>query len=99
MNSAKTTGCSRFVCIYFFAKWNDRYKETGKGFTYGTCSSQLQLWRPLAIDGIGGRIRMFDFVMGVIRYIIFEMIVEGIVEGIRWIRDKWQERRERRYWR
>lgn len=48
---------------------------------------------------IGGRIRMFDFVMGVIRYIVFEMIVEGIVEGIRWIRDKWQDWRERRYWR
>lgn len=48
---------------------------------------------------IGGRIRMFDFVMGVIRYIVFEMIVEGIIESIRWIRDKWQDWRERRYWR
>ncbi|MBO1628277.1 IS200/IS605 family element RNA-guided endonuclease TnpB [Bacillus arachidis] len=38
---AKTMGCSRFVFNYFLAKWNDRYKETGKGFTYGTCSSQL----------------------------------------------------------
>ncbi|EOQ04683.1 hypothetical protein KOY_04858 [Bacillus cereus VDM021] len=42
---------------------------------------------------------MFDFVMGVIRYIVFEMIVEGIVESIKWIRDKWQDWRERRYWR
>ncbi|PEI92965.1 transposase [Bacillus pseudomycoides] len=38
---AKTMGCSRFVFNYFLAKWNDRYKETGKGLTYGTCSSQL----------------------------------------------------------
>ncbi|WP_410985136.1 IS200/IS605 family element RNA-guided endonuclease TnpB [Bacillus cereus] len=38
---AKTIGCSRFVFNYFLAKWNDRYKETGKGLTYGTCSSQL----------------------------------------------------------
>jgi len=38
---AKTMGCSRFVFNYFLAKWNDRYKEAGKGFTYGTCASQL----------------------------------------------------------
>ena len=38
---AKTIGCSRFVFNYFLAKWNDVYKETGKGLTYGTCSSQL----------------------------------------------------------
>ncbi|WP_242273819.1 IS200/IS605 family element RNA-guided endonuclease TnpB [Bacillus cereus group sp. BfR-BA-01310] len=38
---AKTIGCSRFVFNYFLEKWNDRYKETGKGLTYGTCSSQL----------------------------------------------------------
>ncbi|PFK43970.1 transposase [Bacillus cereus] len=38
---AKTMGCSRFVFNYFLEKWNDRYKETGKGLTYGTCSSQL----------------------------------------------------------
>ncbi|PFN06539.1 MULTISPECIES: IS200/IS605 family element RNA-guided endonuclease TnpB [Bacillus cereus group] len=37
----KTIGCSRFVFNYFLAKWNDRYKETGKGLTYDTCSSQL----------------------------------------------------------
>ncbi|KFN02417.1 transposase [Bacillus clarus] len=38
---AKTIGCSRFVFNYFLTKWNDVYKETGKGLTYGTCSSQL----------------------------------------------------------
>ncbi|TKI03976.1 transposase, partial [Bacillus wiedmannii] len=37
----KTIGCSRFVFNYFLEKWNDRYKETGKGLSYGTCSSQL----------------------------------------------------------
>lgn len=38
---AKTIGCSRFVFNYFLAKWNDAYKETGKGLTYNSCSSQL----------------------------------------------------------
>ncbi|MFC7395552.1 IS200/IS605 family element RNA-guided endonuclease TnpB [Scopulibacillus cellulosilyticus] len=38
---AKTIGCSRFVFNYFLGKWNDAYKETGKGFTYNTCSSEL----------------------------------------------------------
>ncbi|WP_346207664.1 IS200/IS605 family element RNA-guided endonuclease TnpB [Caldifermentibacillus hisashii] len=38
---AKTIGCSRFVFNYFLAKWNDTYKETGKGLTYNACSSQL----------------------------------------------------------
>uniref|UniRef100_UPI001FABEC9D RNA-guided endonuclease TnpB family protein n=1 Tax=Bacillus sp. FJAT-47783 TaxID=2922712 RepID=UPI001FABEC9D len=37
----KTIGCSRFVFNYFLAKWNDAYKETGKGLTYNACSSQL----------------------------------------------------------
>ncbi len=37
----KTIGCSRFVFNYFLAKWNDVYKETEKGLTYDTCSSQL----------------------------------------------------------
>ncbi|WPZ16936.1 IS200/IS605 family element RNA-guided endonuclease TnpB [Geobacillus subterraneus] len=37
----KTFGCSRFVFNYFLAKWEDAYKETGKGLTYNTCSSQL----------------------------------------------------------
>lgn len=38
---AKTIGCSRFVFNYFLAQWNDAYKETGKGLTYNSCSSQL----------------------------------------------------------
>jgi putative transposase len=38
---AKTIGCSRFVFNHFLAKWNDAYKETGKGLTYNSCSSQL----------------------------------------------------------
>jgi putative transposase len=38
---AKTIGCSRFVFNYFLAKWNETYKETGKGLTYNTCSSEL----------------------------------------------------------
>ncbi|MBM7541040.1 IS200/IS605 family element RNA-guided endonuclease TnpB [Amphibacillus cookii] len=38
---AKTIGCSRFVFNHFLAKWNDTYKETGKGLTYRACSAQL----------------------------------------------------------
>lgn len=38
---AKTMGCSRFVFNYFLAKWNETYKETGKGLSYGVCSSEL----------------------------------------------------------
>ncbi|WP_434084041.1 IS200/IS605 family element RNA-guided endonuclease TnpB [Halalkalibacter oceani] len=38
---AKTIGCSRFVFNHFLAKWDDAYKETGKGLTYNLCSSQL----------------------------------------------------------
>ncbi|WP_186668079.1 IS200/IS605 family element RNA-guided endonuclease TnpB [Sporosarcina sp. BP05] len=38
---AKTIGCSRFVFNHFLAKWNETYKETGKGLTYNICSSQL----------------------------------------------------------
>lgn len=37
----KTIGCSRFTYNYFLAKWNETYKETGKGLTYNKCSSQL----------------------------------------------------------
>jgi len=37
----KTFGCSRFVFNHFLAKWNDTYKETGKGLTYNSCSYQL----------------------------------------------------------
>lgn len=38
---AKTFGCCRFVFNYFLAKWNEAYKETGKGLSYGVCSSEL----------------------------------------------------------
>ena len=38
---AKTIGCSRFVFNHFLAKWNETYKETGKGLTYNACSAQL----------------------------------------------------------
>lgn len=38
---AKTFGCSRFVFNHFLTKWNDTYRETGKGLTYNACSSQL----------------------------------------------------------
>ncbi len=38
---AKTIGCSRFIFNHFLAKWNDTYKETGKGLTYRACSAQL----------------------------------------------------------
>lgn len=37
----KTIGCSRFVFNHFLAKWNEAYKETGKGLSYGVCSSEL----------------------------------------------------------
>jgi putative transposase len=38
---AKTIGCSRYVFNHFLAKWNNTYKETGKGLTYITCSRLL----------------------------------------------------------
>ncbi|EOO24733.1 hypothetical protein IIU_06631, partial [Bacillus cereus VD133] len=34
-------GCSRFVFNHFLSLWNNAYKETGKGLTYGTCSAKL----------------------------------------------------------
>lgn len=37
----KTFGCSRFVFNHFLAKWNETYKETGKGLSYNSCSAQL----------------------------------------------------------
>lgn len=37
----KTIGCSRFVFNHFLAKWNETYEETGKGLSYGVCSSEL----------------------------------------------------------
>jgi putative transposase len=37
----KTFGSSRFVFNHFLAKWNETYRETGKGLTYNFCSAQL----------------------------------------------------------
>ncbi|MCZ6945057.1 transposase, partial [Bacillus mycoides] len=37
----KTIGCSRFVFNHFLSLWDNTYKETGKGLTYGTCSAKL----------------------------------------------------------
>lgn len=37
----KTIGCSRYVYNHFLNQWNETYKETGKGLSYGTCSAQL----------------------------------------------------------
>ena len=37
----KTIGCSRFVYNHFLNQWNETYKETGKGLSYGKCSAQL----------------------------------------------------------
>ncbi|UOY91743.1 IS200/IS605 family element RNA-guided endonuclease TnpB [Ectobacillus sp. JY-23] len=37
----KTIGCSRFVFNHFLSKWNNAYKETGKGLAYGICSAEL----------------------------------------------------------
>ncbi len=37
----KTFGCSRFVFNHFLAKWDNAYKDTGKGLTYNSCSAQL----------------------------------------------------------
>lgn len=37
----KTIGCSRFVFNHFLYLWDNSYKETGKGLTYGTCSAKL----------------------------------------------------------
>ncbi|PWA09725.1 transposase, partial [Pueribacillus theae] len=37
----KTIGCSRFVFNYFLDKWNQAYKENGKGLTYHACSARL----------------------------------------------------------
>jgi len=40
---AKTIGCSRFVFNHFLAKWNEMYKTTGKGLSYGSCSKEIPL--------------------------------------------------------
>ncbi|WP_445661562.1 helix-turn-helix domain-containing protein [Bacillus sp. FSL P2-0099] len=37
----KTIGCSRFVFNHFLSLWNNAYKETGKGLTYGTANKSL----------------------------------------------------------
>ena len=37
----KTFGCSRFVFNHFLEKWDNTYKETGKGLSYYSCSAQL----------------------------------------------------------
>jgi putative transposase len=37
----KTFGCSRFIFNHFLEKWDNTYKETGKGLTYNSCSAQL----------------------------------------------------------
>nr|WP_251139448.1 IS200/IS605 family element RNA-guided endonuclease TnpB [Exiguobacterium sp. s145] len=39
----KTIGCSRFVFNHFLAKWEELYKTTGKGLSYGSCSKELPL--------------------------------------------------------
>lgn len=40
---AKTIGCSRFVFNHFLAKWDETYKATGKGLSYGSCSKEIPL--------------------------------------------------------
>ena len=37
----ETIGCSRFVFNRFLSEWNQSYKDTGKGLSYGTCSANL----------------------------------------------------------
>ncbi|WP_404277043.1 IS200/IS605 family element RNA-guided endonuclease TnpB [Exiguobacterium undae] len=38
---AKTIGCSRFIFNHFLAKWDELYKTTGKGLSYGSCSKEI----------------------------------------------------------
>ena len=38
---AKTIGCSRYIFNHFLAKWNNAYKQTGKGLSYNSCSAEL----------------------------------------------------------
>ncbi|WP_214721384.1 IS200/IS605 family element RNA-guided endonuclease TnpB [Exiguobacterium sp. s192] len=40
---AKTMGCSRFVFNYFLSKWDETYKATGKGLSYGSCSKEIPM--------------------------------------------------------
>jgi putative transposase len=37
----KSIGCSRFVFNHFLTKWQETYKETGKGLSYLTCANLL----------------------------------------------------------
>jgi putative transposase len=37
----KSIGSSRFVFHHFLARWNDTYRETGKGLTYSICAKLL----------------------------------------------------------
>ena len=39
----KTIGCSRFVFNHFLAKWEETYKATGKGLSYGSCSKEIPM--------------------------------------------------------
>ncbi|WP_145925682.1 helix-turn-helix domain-containing protein, partial [Bacillus mycoides] len=41
----KTIGCSRFVFNHFLSLWDNAYKETGNGLTYGTCSAKLPVMK------------------------------------------------------
>lgn len=41
----KSIGCSRFVFNHFLAKWNETYKEIGKGLTYNACAKLLPAWK------------------------------------------------------
>ena len=40
---AKTIGCSRFIFNYFLSKWDETYKVTGKGLSYGSCSKEIPM--------------------------------------------------------
>ncbi len=40
---AKTIGCARFIFNHFLAKWDEMYKTTGKGLSYGSCSKEIPL--------------------------------------------------------
>ncbi|RDB32902.1 IS200/IS605 family element RNA-guided endonuclease TnpB [Exiguobacterium sp. RIT594] len=40
---AKTIGCSRFIFNHFLAKWDELYKTTGKGLSYGSCSKEIPM--------------------------------------------------------
>ncbi|AJH04484.1 hypothetical protein AS86_4553 [Bacillus thuringiensis HD1002] len=38
-------------------------------------------------------------IISLVRYLVIEIIIEGVINGIRKLRDKWRNWRERRYWR